>query len=543
MKWVLCAVALVALLVMGARAARVGLAGDDLDPVGRISAQDEALYAHSAIRMAEQGGWLTPMFLGRFGLYKPPLLMWMSGVSARILGVSTFSLRLPAVFASCIVVCLVFLWVTDIRSRLAAAAAAGLLLSNHLWFVVGSMCLTDGLLACSIVTAVYVLYRDPQLRTTASFIGLGLAIGAGVLAKSAAGLLPLGILVVYWMLAPQTSRPPIRRTALTVLLASAVAAPWFLYQAAVHPRWFLAEHVGLELVAYGTRTPPQTSTESQAGFYLVRQFLLDPVLSLLVLAAVPGFVSAVRRRVPSALLLLAWILVVAASVLAWRYRNLSYLLPLAPALAIAAAGYGPLFRPGSMPKCTIALLAVVFGIKVANPSQQWGLSFAAGTKLEVAPVLARYCELERGNDLIQLGMNDALYATVLPVGQVRYAFVGSPGPAGEYALDFARMGIVLTASEFGDLKAAKQRSLPRLREWGLDSTEPVGTVILAASTEDLLGMIKSHPESDFLLSDEYREKVRAVAAATHETVEGVEGRFLLLSKTMHKRVTTRGCRL
>src|SRR5689334_14514034 len=82
------AVALLALASLLVRASRIGLAGDYLDPVGRVAAQDEALYANSSIRLAREGGWLTPKFMGRYALYKPPLLAWTSGISARLLGIS-----------------------------------------------------------------------------------------------------------------------------------------------------------------------------------------------------------------------------------------------------------------------------------------------------------------------------------------------------------------------------------------------------------------------------------------------------------------------
>src|SRR5690349_18958096 len=66
MRRALSAVALLALACLLLRSARVGLAGDYVDPVGRLTAQDEALYSHSAIRMATAGNWLTPMFMGRY---------------------------------------------------------------------------------------------------------------------------------------------------------------------------------------------------------------------------------------------------------------------------------------------------------------------------------------------------------------------------------------------------------------------------------------------------------------------------------------------
>src|SRR5436305_12986743 len=89
MRRAFCAVALLAIACLLPRAARVGLAGDYVDPVGKITAQDEALYAHSAIAMAKPGGdWLTPHFMGRFALYKPPILLWTAALSARVFGIN-----------------------------------------------------------------------------------------------------------------------------------------------------------------------------------------------------------------------------------------------------------------------------------------------------------------------------------------------------------------------------------------------------------------------------------------------------------------------
>src|ERR1039457_6288836 len=95
MRRAFCAVALLALACLLVRAARVGLTGDYIDPVGKIAAQDEGYYANQAIAMAREGGWLTPRFMGRYALFKPPLVVWAAAVSSKILGVSRLGLRLP----------------------------------------------------------------------------------------------------------------------------------------------------------------------------------------------------------------------------------------------------------------------------------------------------------------------------------------------------------------------------------------------------------------------------------------------------------------
>src|SRR5271157_1645501 len=189
MQRALCAVALLALACLLFRAARVGMAGDYVDPIGRITAQDEALYVHSAIHMAREGSWLTPMFMGRYALYKPPLLAWTAGLAARVAGVSRLALRFPVALACSLALGLIFLWVAELRSWQAGACAALLLASSHLWHVLGSMCMTDGLLAAFFIAAMYCLFADPWLESKAALWGFAAAVAAAVLVKSVAGVL------------------------------------------------------------------------------------------------------------------------------------------------------------------------------------------------------------------------------------------------------------------------------------------------------------------------------------------------------------------
>src|SRR5215467_6405015 len=122
MSRALCAVAALVLVCLLFRASRVGLAGDYLDPVSRISAQDEALYSHAAIRMVRHGGWLTPRFMERYALWKPPLLYWLAGVSAKIAGVSPLSLRFPVVLL-CAVAAALVCWIAAVWRGWQAGAA------------------------------------------------------------------------------------------------------------------------------------------------------------------------------------------------------------------------------------------------------------------------------------------------------------------------------------------------------------------------------------------------------------------------------------
>ena len=519
---------MLALACLLLRSARVGLAGDYVDPISGITAQDEALYAHSAIRMARTGDWLTPMFMGRLALYKPPLLLWLAGLSARLLGVTRLGLRLPVALLAGLAVGLVFLWAAELRSWQAGASAALLVASNHLWHVLGGMCMTDALLVAFYTAAMYCLYADPWLETHPAFWGFTASVAAAILTKSVAGLLPLGMLGLYWLAGPPKQRPAFTRVCAAASLALALAAPWFAYQMAANGRWFWAEHIGVEILGFGAGAPPQTSQENHALFYFMRMAAADPVLTAFALLAVPGFLGELRKRSAGAVLLLCWIAVPLTAVLVWQYRNISYLLPMVPAAAILAASFGP-FSVGRLPTWMLLLAVAAFAGKACFPAAPLGISFASGTVTPVAPLLSGYCQRNRANELIVVGVDDDLYASALPLAKLRYCVVGAAA-MGQYAMPFEDLGITLTALQFNDLARWEPVFRQRLREWGLDSAEPIGTLIAAATPEELGQLIRLHPASDFLVPNRYRQAVDTAAQPGHEVVE-VPDHFFLLSRT------------
>ncbi|HEY1339260.1 MAG TPA: glycosyltransferase family 39 protein [Bryobacteraceae bacterium] len=524
----LLAIAFLAFVTLIVRSARVGIAGDYVDPIAKITAQDEALYANSSIHAATAGGWLTPMFMGRFALYKPPMLIWAAGLSARILGVSRIALRLPIALLCSLSAGLVFLWAAELRSPLAGICAAGLLVSNHLWHVLGGLSMTDGLLVAFFTAAMYILFADPWLESRAALWGFAGSVAAAVLTKSVAGVIPVAALGLYWMVAPRPERPRLSRAALAVVLAGALAAPWFVYQLLVHGRWFWAEHIQVELLGFGAGAPPQTTQESQWLFYLKRLPLIDPVLTAAALVAIPAFALALRKRSASATLLLCWMAAVIAAVLAFQYRNVAYLLPLMPALAVLAGGYGPKGWDAAL----AVLVAGAFVLKAAMPVQPWGVSFEAGTIQKMAPALRNYCERRRGNELILVGMEDDLVASTLPLARLRYCLLAAPPADTRYGMKFREMGIILSSDEFNYLERARPMFRDRLREWGLDSDQPIGTLVMAPSMSDLAAMVRAHPADDFVLPDSYGPSVLPDAA--HER-EDAAGYFFLLSKVAKPR--------
>ncbi len=542
MRRALCAVALLALACLLIRAARVGLAGDYIDPISKITAQDEALYSHSAIAMARDGDWLTPRFMGRFALYKPPLLIWGAALSTKILGVSRLALRLPGAILSALALGLIFLWAAELAGWQAGAIAAALVLSNHLWYSLSTLCMTDAFLVSFYVSALYALFCDPWLESRSALWGFSASVAAAILTKGIAGILPLGVLGIYWIAARRKERPTFLRVVLAAGLAFALASPWFLYQLIAHYRWFWAEHIGVEILGYGAGAPPQTSRENQATFYFMRLAVTDPLLLATAFSAIPAFLTDLRQRTAASTLVAAWMAVLVAAMLTWQYRNAAYLLPLVPALAVFTAGWSP-FATSKYARWMMVGVAAAFLVKASGPELPWGINAEEGTVQAAAPALSRYCEQARGNPLVILNVADDLYASVLPLERLRYAAVVPIAlPSGPYGMPFPEMGISVTADQFNDLARNDRAFRARLREWGLDTGAPIATLITTRSTEELAALVAAHPESDFLMPAIYRNAMRA---APQVEVAASPRLFFLLSRTVMPRTSAPAwtCRL
>jgi 4-amino-4-deoxy-L-arabinose transferase-like glycosyltransferase len=481
------AAAVFALACLLPRAARVGLAGDYPDPAGGIRARDEAVCASSAIHAAVDGDWLTPRFMGRMALDEPPLPVWIAGLAARLAGVSRLALRFPSALLCALAAGLVFWWAAEARSWQAGAAAVLLLASDRLWHVLGSMCLADGLLTAFFTAAMYCLFADPWLESRAAFWGYAASAAAAILTKSVAGLLPLGILALYWLLAPRNRRPAFSRMCAAAAVALALAAPWFVYQALAHRRWFWTGHVAVEILGYGAGAPPRTSHENQALFYAMRLLRIDPLLAALALTSLAAFAAELKRRSAPAVLLACWMGVLLAAVFFRQDRNVAYLLPLAPAAAILAASYGTLAEARSA-KWLLGVALAGFVLKAATPGEPWGISFGGGTVVASAPMLSEYCGMGRANELVLVQPGDELYASLLPLPRARYYAIGQM---------------------------------------------PVSGPIVGSTAAELVRTVRNRPATDFFLPERGREAVSASAAATHTLVPMPPGHFLLLARQTH----------
>lgn len=468
-----------------------------VDPVGRIAAQDEAVYSHIAAGMARKGDWMTPRFMGRYALFKPPLLHWLTATSVRLFGMSNVSLRLPSILSAAGAATLAVAWALSWSPW--AGLAVGLLLAGNPWLhTLARLNLMDALLTFFFTAAAWTLRNDPSLHNMRSRVLFGFLVAAGIMTKSIAGVLPLLMLCFFCLLARKEHRPSITALGQVFAVSVLLAAPWHLYQLFKHPHWFWAEYVVDEHFRSALAPLSQTSQEGHIAFYMRRWVRTDPVLLVLLLAAIPYAIGELKRRKsPEWIVLASWLATVASAILAFQYRNLAYLLPVVPAAALAGVG-GALRHPRVL-YAAVAVLAGVLGVRMAYPRASWGLSFSPTAPLPSRSCLDEYARLQRGRELVIAFPDDEFYSSLLPVPRVRYVFSDDGRERQHPAMDFRFLGITVSSEEFLDLPRWRPVFHNRLRSFEMDSDEPIATVIQIRSPADIRRLIEGAPGSDFFL--------------------------------------------
>jgi hypothetical protein len=392
-----------------------------------------------------------------------------------------------------------------------------MLLSCPVYLAMAHLVDVNILVAAFIALAMTTVALDPQMERRSTWICSGVFTGAAILAKSAAGVLPLIALAVYWIVAPSRLRPPLLRLAASAGVAVMVAAPWHVYQLRAHPQWFWTEYVDMQLLGIGMHPETNGLFNQAQTFYAPRLWQLDPILSLYAAAGIAGAIWAVRSRdrLPE-LLALCWTAVTILALASFQAKYLTYIVMLLPPLCVLGGLVIP--RRAILP---VALL-LIFKTQPVTPPME-------GTR-----AMRAYYDLQRDTELIAAETDDDLYSETLPF-HVRYAAVDTSHTLATVKPYYVSLGIVLTRDEFLALPELEPTYARRLREWGKNSTEPIGTAIMLSVPADLKAVIHTYPGIDFYVPAGWTDVI-SQAEPTHQIFRYSANRVFLLSRVakLHK---------
>ena len=270
-----------------------------------LTDRDEGWYAQVSREMLADGDWLTPHYLGEAWIAKPPLLYWCVTSSYALFGTSAGAARLVSVIAAACSVQLIATLAARMFNRRVALIAAVSFITAGLPLIISKMLLTDALLLPCCLAATLTLWhiatRGARLCTAALF---WLCVGLAILAKGPAVVVFVGAFGVALLVRPETRRAVFSgRLWLMSPICLIVAAPWYAYIAHHEGGALVQQFIWYEVFSRLAGTPHGHG--GPPGYYL----LLSLAGWLPWTALVPGAVIEmwqVRRREPSAWLLLLW---------------------------------------------------------------------------------------------------------------------------------------------------------------------------------------------------------------------------------------------
>jgi 4-amino-4-deoxy-L-arabinose transferase-like glycosyltransferase len=509
---------------------QMGISAPYNDPIAHIRSQDEAVYASAAIGMSKDSDWGTPKVMGRPFLLKPPLLVWLSAMSLRLLGLSLFSIRLPALLLGAAGVAAVFAWVAHTRSMAAGVLGGGILLLSPFWQTFSRLCLTDVLAASFAALALAFIAFDPQLAHRRTRVAFGAMGAASILSKSAAGILPFAALMLFHLIVRPEQRAKFSAIAESLLIAGSLAASWYAYQGIVHPQWLWADNVQTQLIGTGLHWDRNSSiSDFHVIYYLRRLLQMDPVVFALAALSTAGAFRIMRARQQSAAVLaVCWAGVSIAALCAFQASNLPYVALVLPPICTVGALCGPAFLD-RRPAVAASILGALLLVRSVAAGQPWSLRPEA-PPIAGARAMRIYYALNRDAELISLDPDDEFFSLTIPIPRVRYCVLDPTGILGRYAPHYLPLGIIVTSAEFIDLPSRLPQFEKRLHEWGVDSREPIASTITMNSTAELSDIVRARPESDFYLPSRWLDAIVA-PETTHQLIRYSPDRIFLLSRT------------
>jgi len=293
---------------------------------------DEGRYAEIAREMATSGNWLVPTLNGFDHFQKPPFLYWCTALSLRTFGHNEWAGRLPSALAGLGVVCLTYLIGRKLFSAQTGRNAAVILVSGLEFFALARLLTPDMTMSLWIVAAIAAfVHRDHWCF----FIAMGL----GFLTKGPMALVvPLAAAITWhWSTRGTADWRPVP-WARGLLLTLLIALSWFILLSVWRAELF-AYFWKYELVQ---RFGSNSHGRSQPWWFFLPVLLLGLMPWTFLL---PGMARRLWQRyrsravAPQHLFLLGWAFIPLLILSCSGSKLLTYVLPLLPAFAIAAAAF------------------------------------------------------------------------------------------------------------------------------------------------------------------------------------------------------------
>ena len=160
---------------------------------------DDCFYAEKAKEMFQSGQWQVQTFNHAADFGNGPLYIWLVALSYKVFGVTVFAAKFPSALMGLALVILTYFLGKFLLDRWTGFAAAVILSTTYTFFKYARHCMLDVTLAffCALALFAFVL----AMRRNRHYFWLWvLALGLAFLTKSALGLFPLIVTLLFLLL-------------------------------------------------------------------------------------------------------------------------------------------------------------------------------------------------------------------------------------------------------------------------------------------------------------------------------------------------------
>ncbi|RZS95242.1 lipid-A-disaccharide synthase N-terminal domain-containing protein [Cecembia calidifontis] len=296
-----------------------------------VTESSEARYAQIPKEMLETGDYLHPQLMGIYHYHKPPITYWITALSYKIFGVSSWSARFFLQLAILLQIWLVFrIWKLIFNEENGAFYAALVYASLPTVIIAGRGLTTDGYLATFILAALLFWFRYLKSYQHKDLLLYYLLLGLGFLTKGPVVLIVPVVLMVAQKSFLKVSFGKLSTHVLGVFIFLVIGFSWFV-MLFLEDRQFLDYFLFKHTVE---RFASDTFKRSQPFWFYI---------PIIIATAFPWFLV-ILSQVRSAwvennkklLSLMAWVIVPIVFFSLSQSKLVLYVLPIYPGIALAA---------------------------------------------------------------------------------------------------------------------------------------------------------------------------------------------------------------
>ena len=328
---------------------------------GSLTTWDECAYMIPAKEMAQNNVWHTLTLGGEPFLEKPPLCMWSTALFYKIFSINEFASRATSAIFGVLTVMLVYIFGIYLSDRKTGLLSALVLLALPHYLHFAKMAMLDVTLTFFIVLMIYLFLRGEDNAKYLFYSGL--AFGVAYFAKGFACVLGLAIVFIYSSFSKRLKYVFNRYFITGILISLFFILLWYFVQYRTVGAEAVNDYFGFHIFARATE-----AIEGHAGginFYQKAIFNKNKPWSILLFAsAIYILFQAIRYRRKRALLLSCWI---ATSYLLFTLVKTKlhwYIIPIYPALALAAGITIVKFIKGRLFYAAIALFFIIMSLQI-----------------------------------------------------------------------------------------------------------------------------------------------------------------------------------